>query len=82
LSAKLFSAPDHLEELFPVVEELGESDETAYEELVKPSLVTVTADAALLLIAGKKMWIPLSQLRQLDGALYASNWIMRKKREE
>jgi hypothetical protein len=63
----------------PVLEEL---DFDRYDEIPRfeDQVENVTPDGALLLLGTAEVWFPKSQLRQLDGTLYASHWILKQKR--
>jgi hypothetical protein len=74
-------------ELIGRLESLDEDDADDYEELRYEKVKHYT-DAACLLRkpwvsddnrTDDDVWFPLSQLRTLDGAIYASKWILKRQ---
>jgi hypothetical protein len=74
-------------DLFSRLAPLDEDDADDYEELQYEKVKYCTEAACLLrkpwVSSSNKtdddVWFPLSQLRTLDGALYASKWILKRQ---
>lgn len=66
-------------ELLDELEDLTEAEERKYQELEPLGVEKLTDKAALLALKADDVWFPFSQMRQLDGSLYVSDWILEQK---
>jgi hypothetical protein len=68
-----------LRELLKKLNDLTDADRRRFVEFDPDDLKATTAAAALFDWKGEDHWIPFSQLRNEDGQLYASTWILEQK---
>ncbi len=65
--------------LSPILDALSESEEREFSEITPEDKIYISGRAVRLVINGEFHWIPLSQMRQIDGQLHVSNWLLKNK---
>lgn len=71
--------PNNLDNLVDMVDHLEDSDRRKYSALDPDDVKALGPAAALIELKGREVWLPYSQLRDNDGQLCASNWILEQK---
>lgn len=71
---------EYLKKLNVGIKTLNVTDADVYTALIDFEIEHVTAKALLVRLGERLTWFPLSQMRQFDGDLYASDWILTQKK--